>query len=249
MRRVSAGSERARLALTRAAAIGPYFVVHDESGEYGGGEYGGDEYESREYDGGEHGGRSPSVSPRELCDPARLGPLVEAVGEKLGTKERRVAASTLQFGLAARLWSVVLGAWVSGDLVVDLAGLRYRIDDTITPVLTDPVGWAGVDVPAGIAATVVGQLTTLHHGIHSVARIADDVLWGNAAAAVVGAVTAIHAARCDDGRLDATASAVLDLPPLAGRIDGTLGGPMTRRSCCLYYRVPGGGMCGDCPLT
>ncbi|MEC4021033.1 (2Fe-2S)-binding protein, partial [Streptomyces sp. H27-D2] len=21
-----------------------------------------------------------------------------------------------------------------------------------------------------------------------------------------------------------------------------------RRSCCLYYRVPGGGMCGDCVL-
>ena len=22
-----------------------------------------------------------------------------------------------------------------------------------------------------------------------------------------------------------------------------------RRSCCLYYRTPVGGMCGDCPLT
>jgi FhuF-like iron-sulfur protein len=21
-----------------------------------------------------------------------------------------------------------------------------------------------------------------------------------------------------------------------------------RRSCCLYYRVPGGGLCGDCTL-
>jgi iron complex transport system ATP-binding protein len=22
-----------------------------------------------------------------------------------------------------------------------------------------------------------------------------------------------------------------------------------RTSCCLYYRVPGGGLCGDCVLT
>jgi len=22
----------------------------------------------------------------------------------------------------------------------------------------------------------------------------------------------------------------------------------TRRSCCLYYRLDGGGTCGDCPL-
>jgi FhuF 2Fe-2S C-terminal domain len=24
---------------------------------------------------------------------------------------------------------------------------------------------------------------------------------------------------------------------------------LIRRSCCLYYRVPGGGTCGDCVLT
>ncbi|MFD2121439.1 (2Fe-2S)-binding protein [Streptomyces cirratus] len=27
-----------------------------------------------------------------------------------------------------------------------------------------------------------------------------------------------------------------------------LGVAFTRRSCCLYYRVPGGGLCGDCVL-
>ncbi|MFV2120727.1 (2Fe-2S)-binding protein, partial [Streptomyces sp. Act-28] len=28
---------------------------------------------------------------------------------------------------------------------------------------------------------------------------------------------------------------------------GTLRGPaLRRRTCCLYYRCPGGGLCGDC---
>lgn len=31
---------------------------------------------------------------------------------------------------------------------------------------------------------------------------------------------------------------------------GTLtGSAFRRRSCCLYYRVPGGGICGDCCFT
>ncbi|MGW5694872.1 (2Fe-2S)-binding protein, partial [Streptomyces asiaticus] len=40
-----------------------------------------------------------------------------------------------------------------------------------------------------------------------------------------------------------------DHPPL--RDAGTLGtAPLgyRRRTCCLYYRVPGGGLCGDCVL-
>ncbi|MFD7559857.1 (2Fe-2S)-binding protein, partial [Streptomyces sp. NPDC059835] len=27
-----------------------------------------------------------------------------------------------------------------------------------------------------------------------------------------------------------------------------LGVAFVRRSCCLYYKVPGGGLCGDCVL-
>jgi hypothetical protein len=36
------------------------------------------------------------------------------------------------------------------------------------------------------------------------------------------------------------------------RETGDITGPgleFRRRSCCLYYRVPGGGTCADCPLT
>jgi ferric iron reductase protein FhuF len=42
---------------------------------------------------------------------------------------------------------------------------------------------------------------------------------------------------------------LLDTDCLAGSggiISGDLG--FRRRSCCLFYRLPGGGTCGDCPL-
>jgi ferric iron reductase protein FhuF len=50
------------------------------------------------------------------------------------------------------------------------------------------------------------------------------------------------------GRADALLEALLRSGPLAGtgrrRDDGTF----VRRSCCLFYRVPGAGTCGDCVL-
>ncbi|MGZ4663789.1 MAG: (2Fe-2S)-binding protein, partial [Frankiaceae bacterium] len=59
-------------------------------------------------------------------------------------------------------------------------------------------------------------------------------------------------------RRDVTAGLVermLELPPLSGT--GELVQPVrfrperffVRRSCCLFYRVPGAGTCGDCVLT
>ncbi|WP_372507037.1 (2Fe-2S)-binding protein [Actinomadura madurae] len=32
-------------------------------------------------------------------------------------------------------------------------------------------------------------------------------------------------------------------------VRGVRGGGFVRNNCCLYYRVPGGGMCGDCGLA
>jgi ferric iron reductase protein FhuF len=56
------------------------------------------------------------------------------------------------------------------------------------------------------------------------------------------------------GRATELAERLLAVDPLAGT--GRLLRPVPpdrhwsfrRRSCCLYYRVPGGGLCGDCVL-
>ncbi|MFC8718584.1 hypothetical protein [Kitasatospora sp. NPDC057198] len=58
------------------------------------------------------------------------GPLAARIAEVarvLGAAELRVAASTAHLGLAARLWSVALGAAVVAGRVPDLAGAWFAL--------------------------------------------------------------------------------------------------------------------------
>ena len=174
-----------------------------------------------------------------------LDALVERHAERLGTAERRVAASILFQEFAARLWSPVLGS-VAFDLPApDLSAARLRWRD-------DPFR-LGVAGPAAAAtepvALVDEHLRPMVAAVVDRTGVAADLLWGNAASALVGTLTVI---RLNGGRVDiATARTLLDTEPLRGT--GTLvrADPpvFRRRSCCLYYRVPGGGLCGDCCLT
>ncbi|MCW2878730.1 MAG: hypothetical protein JWQ95_2830 [Sphaerisporangium sp.] len=186
---------------------------------------------------------------------------------RLGTGESRVAASILFQGLAARLWSPVVGAVTAHGLVPVAAGthLRWR------PVATGPLplwtprtaGWATVrDERPGTEgrvaallyrAVVTELLEPLVQAVQSVTKIAPSLLWGNAASALAGTLRTLPAARPDLGPSAARlVHEVLQLGVLAGT--GELAEPapghhfFTRVSCCLYYRVPGGGMCDDCAL-
>ena len=81
-------------------------------------------------------------------------------------------------------------------------------------------------------------------------KLAPGLLAGNIASALVGASRALLSARPDlrEPIVDITIS-LLDTGRLAGSgtiISGELG--FRRRSCCLFYRIPNGGKCGDCPL-
>jgi ferric iron reductase protein FhuF len=55
-------------------------------------------------------------------------------------------------------------------------------------------------------------------------------------------------------RATAVAERLLDAAPLARTValrapePPDVGWTFRRRSCCLYYRVPGGAVCGDCVL-
>jgi ferric iron reductase protein FhuF len=86
--------------------------------------------------------------------------------------------------------------------------------------------------------------------------VAGRLLWGNAASAVAAAKRLLVMQRsATAGRAADVAEAVLVHGPFAGA--GELLSPrdpdvvwtFRRRSCCLYYRVPGGGVCGDCCFT
>jgi hypothetical protein len=82
------------------------------------------------------------------------------------------------------------------------------------------------------------------------------VLRGNIASALAGAAGMLATSFPDRAETAGQLTArILALGPLRGT--GELVQPdasqprrfLVRRSCCLYYRVPGGGICGDCVLT
>ncbi|CAM5667736.1 (2Fe-2S)-binding protein OS=Streptomyces tendae OX=1932 GN=GUR47_03670 PE=4 SV=1 [Streptomyces tendae] len=183
-----------------------------------------------------------------------LGRRVRKVAVALGAPETRVAASVAQQGLAARLWSVSLACAVLYGHVPDLDPRLLHWDPEATA--PDDLWLTEAHALPGDAATVADVVLTTHlapltEAVHTRYGVARGLLRGNAASALTGAGRELDRwARCH-GRTDTAARArsltaeLLAHPLLAGT--GTLTGTsFRRRSCCLYYRVPGGGVCGDC---
>ncbi|WP_433369023.1 (2Fe-2S)-binding protein [Streptosporangium sp. CA-115845] len=193
-------------------------------------------------------------------DPDVLEARIDDMAGRLGTTEHRVAASILFQGLAARLWSPSIGAVVAHDLLIDLAPehLYWRpAPDPLPLRATRLSGWDVRD-PARIAEPVyrdimAGMLEPLAEAVRRIVKIAPGLLRGNAASALAGTIGAFT-----HRRPDLTAKAMrlghelLNRDLLRGTGELTEPAPgrpsFVRRSCCLYYRLPGGDMCGDCAL-
>ncbi|WP_433854519.1 (2Fe-2S)-binding protein [Streptomyces kronopolitis] len=236
--------------LGRAAAVGPFFSVRTEAGA------------PREQ------GFVPFAEVyREGVSPA-LSHRVETVATRLGTAERRVAVSLVQQGLAGRLWSIALApAVLAGDVPELGADTLWWHPDRSTPeelwlpaptTLTATAGEVPTteDLTARLEAAVVHHhLAPLHRALSAVSPVSSQVLWGNAASALVGTLRVLHGWCAGTGHREAAQRAVTLTASLLGtaplRDTGTfdpVGPAFSRRSCCLYYRVPGGGLCGDCVL-
>ncbi|WP_420749667.1 (2Fe-2S)-binding protein [Rhodococcus sp. O3] len=170
-----------------------------------------------------------------LREPAARDDLVASTAELMGVTETRVAASTVFFGYAARLWSVAVGSVAVAGRCVSLGDeelLWCNESGSIRLHIRQP-RFGG---PAE-SEVLDGQLVPLIDAWCDI--VAPGLLWGNVASALRGAggvlgasADAVTAALLRDARL----SAALD--PVSGR----------RRSCCLFYRTPSGGVCGDCPF-
>ncbi|GGW93045.1 hypothetical protein GCM10010297_13120 [Streptomyces malachitofuscus] len=179
---------------------------------------------------------------------------VRRVAGALRTPEARVAASVAHQGLAARLWSIALGSAALYGAVPDLAPHLLRWDPEATA--PDDLWLTEVRPLPGDASTLAdlvlrGHLEPLAEALRARHRLAPGLLRGNAASALAGAAREPVRWARRHGRTDVAARAasltreLLADPLLAGA--GTLTGTgFRRRSCCLYYRVPGGGVCGDC---
>ncbi|MEU9287965.1 (2Fe-2S)-binding protein [Streptomyces sp. NPDC048275] len=175
---------------------------------------------------------------------------IQKVAEGIHAPEPRIAVSVAQQALAARLWSIALGA----------AALYGQLPDLDPELLHwDPDGSAPDDLwlskVRALPATAIGEVVRDRHlaplaaALRSRYRISERLLWGNAGSALAGAWRQLDRWAKADGRTDVADRArglAADLfahPDLSGTVDP---GTLRRRSCCLYYRLPGGGLCGDC---
>ncbi|MFF4394484.1 IucA/IucC family C-terminal-domain containing protein [Streptomyces sp. NPDC001480] len=196
--------------------------------------------------------------------PSALTARVETVAGRLRTPEPRVAASIAHQGLAARLWSAALGcAALYGRLPdLDPALLLWDFAATapddlwlteVRPLPSDPYPPAPYPTDADALADAVlrGHLGPLGDALGARYGVARGLLWGNAGSALAGAARQLERWARTNGRTDMadrtrTLTTALFTHPLLSTTGTRTGTAFRRRSCCLYYRVPGGGVCGDC---
>ncbi|GHE81908.1 hypothetical protein GCM10014715_41930 [Streptomyces spiralis] len=182
---------------------------------------------------------------------------VRRVADGIRAAEPRVAASVAQQALMARLWSTVLGCAVLYGRIPDLDPrlLRWAPAGSAPDDLwLTRVRGLPADADTLADAVLHGHLQPLAAALRVRHRLAPGLSRGNAASALAGAARQLARLARDHGRPGAgdhardLAARLLAHPLLAGT--GTLDDTgFRRRSCCLYYRVPGGGVCGDCCFT
>jgi hypothetical protein len=210
------------------------------------------------------------VPVRALADPGDpLADRIAVVGTALGT-DGRVAASIAFQGFAAQVVAPLVAAvavhgvlWETSparpaDRVAAFSATLHWRPGGAGPWLWWP-GDAGRVVPcpepSGLRTLLIGVLAPVVGAVRARVPVAERVLWGNVASAVASARQLVAAGRHDAApRAAEVARHLLATPPLAAT--ATLRAPdapdvgwsFRRRSCCLFHRVPGGGLCGDCVL-
>ncbi|MFI5683526.1 (2Fe-2S)-binding protein [Streptomyces sp. NPDC051636] len=183
-----------------------------------------------------------------------LASRVETVARRLRAPEPRVAASIAHQGLAARLWSAALGCAALYGRVPDLDPALLRWD--AGAAAPDDLWLTGLRPLPGDAATLVdtvlhGHLEPLAAALRARYGLATGLLRGNAGSALAGAARELDRWARANGRTEVAdrarpLTAALFTHPLLSPTGTLTGTAFRRRSCCLYYRVPGGGVCGDC---
>ncbi|MFB0619166.1 (2Fe-2S)-binding protein [Streptomyces sp. AGS-58] len=182
---------------------------------------------------------------------------VATVGARLRTAEPRVAASLAQQGLAARLWSAALGCAVLYGRLPSLDPGLLSWDPLASA--PDDLWLTGVRTLPGDAGTVAAVVLDAHleplgAALRARYGVATGLLRGNAGSALAATARELGRWARAHGRTDAAERAraltgELFTHPLLRATGARAGTAFRRRSCCLYYRVPGGGLCGDCCLT
>jgi ferric iron reductase protein FhuF len=192
-----------------------------------------------------------------LADAGVAAQVIGDVGRAFGDPAARISASMAVLGYSARLVAPAVATLLHDDLCLDVTPSRvcwrYTPGQGFQLRLPEPSGWRDTPLPQRWCGAVVDDhLAPFIRSVRAVVPVATGLLWGNVASSLAGALRflalagAVPVSACHEaGRT------LLDYGPL--RHSGALtvrSGQLhfDRRSCCLYYRLPGGGMCGDCPL-
>lgn len=168
----------------------------------------------------------------------------------------RVAASSFQLGVAARLLSPPIGAatcfsavpLITADAVTwEMNGHSPRFAMTDPEWITaQSAQTAAAAISRSVVATILGPLNEM---LRSVTALSTQVTWGNVMSAANGAVTVMAMSRPErESRGRSLVAALMNTGQLAGS-GGFVHGRFMRRSCCLFYLSPGSGLCGDCVLN
>lgn len=236
-------------ALARAAQAGPYFAVAAGRGS--------------DIDSGWLPFRALLDDREVLAERVRY--VRAAIASRAGLSpddvEERACASIHFLGLASRVLAPAVGAGALSALVPDVGPDEIswrRVDGG--PV---PMSWASATGhPVTSAAQAAARLdsgmlsrviTPLVQTFATSFQLSRQVLWGNAASALAGAAGMLgHTGQ----RLQIDPVEIVHAAMRTGALAGTGGYRVTdagaqvfvRDSCCLFYRIPGGGTCGDCVL-
>ncbi len=201
-------------------------------------------------------------------DPTAMRSRIDATGAGLAKRSRRSAAtldakavaSTTHLALAARLLSPAVASAVLAGVVpaMSLAAAWWQPHSPDpTPLALPEAGGeiVGPDDPLRLAATlhrlvIDTAMRDLVLSTQAVQAVSAQVLWGNVASALATAAALVTAVRPDRAaQASQLVAAVLNRGELADA--GSFSGPgrrFRRRSCCLFYRLPEAGLCGDCVL-
>jgi ferric iron reductase protein FhuF len=206
---------------------------------------------------------------RQLGEPtgvALLSDQISRLGAFLATDEERAVASILHLGTASAICAPLLataalaatipalpaehlrfGFEGNGPIRLALSRLPPGTPPALLPALADGL----------IEVALDGLLSSFTEALTAAVAVPPNTLRGNVFSALAAAARLITPAAAG-----ARARALVDLVarrylPLqdAGTLDWrAVDAPdpqayFRRRNCCLFYRVPGGGICGDCLLT
>ena len=173
--------------------------------------------------------------------------------------ELRVAGSLWFQGWAARLVSPWMGAAVLGDVVpvatpdqlLWAAGRGQPVPLAVRRPRGQPLTSSDAsDVAQSVYDACIDPLVApLLEAVAKACSVSRQVLWGNVASSVAGAAAQLARAAPSYATVTrAVGERLLTTGVLAGQGDDS-GGRFVRRTCCLMYRLPEAGLCGDCVLA